>query len=137
MNIEEIDIVEDVDVKEVGMIEKVRSKVGHTILRMILFTAVLMGSTFCGHAFSQDYTSPIDPPEELKTIMGRRFEESRIHIRPDTDSTREQTPSPSLLVPLFNYLVKTKGRIPIVSGGRGKIQVELGLSGYVGVKWLF
>ena len=119
------------------MIRKAKSKANHSILRILLLSMMLIGTMFCGHASSQEYPSTIESSEEIKTVTKKRFEDGRLHIAASADAASEQKPPAFLLVPLFSYLVKTKGRVPIVSSAHGKFQVELGLSGYVGIKWLF
>ena len=38
---------------------------------------------------------------------------------------------------IYQYLMERRGRIPVFSGMSGKIQLELGLSGYLGIKCRF
>ncbi len=38
---------------------------------------------------------------------------------------------------IYQYLIERQGRIPVYSGMSGKMQLEFGLSGYIGIKCRF
>ena len=40
-------------------------------------------------------------------------------------------------ITILQYLIEKRGRIPLYSGLRGKVKLELGLTGYLGIKCLF
>ncbi len=53
------------------------------------------------------------------------------------DRTLKPYTSIPYTITILQYLAEKRGRIPVYSGLDGKVQLEFGLSGYLGIKCLF
>ena len=123
--------------KDTRMVKKVESRVDTFLFRTLLLTMMLIGHGFYSSAFAQNYMSTIKTTQQLSGTVGEYLEESHVYINKRVDLTFKEKHSNDLVPPIINYFVKTDGKILLYSGGHGAVQIEIGLSGYLGVRWLF
>ena len=82
------------------------------------------------------------PPDSLllmetRTLSERLFYES---VRKDIGSivaTLKEHPLSVQIFDLIKYLEERRGKVPLISALENKLHLELGLFGYLGVKWRF
>ena len=79
-----------------------------------------------GHVFSVDKgkQSPVQPQHTSKAEMSLDWPLKPYISIPDNST-------------ILQYLAEKRGRIPLYSGLDGKVQLEFGLSGYLGIKCQF
>jgi hypothetical protein len=110
-------------------------KLGSFTARATVVTVALL-TLCCSNIFAQER-----PPDshlfETRTLSERLFYES---VRKDIGSivaTLKEHPLSVQIFDLVKYLEERRGKVPLMSALENKVLLELGLFGYLGVKWRF
>jgi hypothetical protein len=98
---------------------------------------VVLTMLCCRDVLAQE--QPLDSPllMESRTLRERLFYDS---MRKDIGSivtTLKENPLSVQIFDLIKYLEERRGKVPLVSALENKLHLELGLFGYLGVKWRF
>jgi hypothetical protein len=99
--------------------------------------AVVLTMLCCSDVLAQE--RPLDSLllMETRTLSERLFYES---VRKDIGSivaTLKEHPLSVQIFDLIKYLEERRGKVPLMSALENKFLLELGLFGYLGVKWRF
>jgi hypothetical protein len=106
----------------------------------LLFVLMVLSTCLvCQHASAQDNAA------RTKIFLDVDMKQSPVrqpHHGPEaTQHMRSTTVSPPVLLPFhinaLQYISEKQGKIPVISGMDGKLQLEFGLFGYLGVKFNF
>jgi len=106
--------------------------------RFVLFTTVAMAVLYGGAVLAQE--RPLDARLLLET---RKFGEKSLHENERRDigsivpTLKEHHLSSVQIFDVLKYLGEKRGKVPLYSILENRMQVELGLFGYLGVKWQF
>jgi len=101
---------------------------------MVVVTSVL----FCLKAWAQDLTTRGKFLAERDAVSVKAPDKPS----PKDDGSRQALKSEGIAIEIqtqdiMTYLLENKGKISLFSGMNGKMRVELGLFGYLGVKYRF
>jgi hypothetical protein len=110
--------------------------------RLVLFAAVAMALLSGGEVLAQE--RPLDARLMLETRkLGEKL--LRESVRPESDrknnssivSTLKEHHLSVQIFDAFKYLEERRGKVPLYTILDNRIYLELGLFGYLGVKWRF
>jgi hypothetical protein len=110
------------------------------MVRILLLTTAFIGVVFCSHAFGQDTTAKLRSLLETRNLAGKPAHEPPGKDKKSSDLALKEAELSIQLFQfndMFTYLQENKGKVPLYSTLQGKLQLELGVFGYVGVKWRF
>ena len=106
--------------------------------KVALLVLVVTGLLFSLEVLAQDLSAKGKLAKERDSVSVRGLEKpakkddgAGPSLKNDGISIQIQTPD------IMTYLLENKGKIPLFSGMNGKVQVELGLFGYLGLKYQF
>ena len=80
---------------------------------------------------------------KTKIFLGSEMTQSLLQPSQAPETAQPLRPTLILLAPLpfhinvLQYISEKQGRIPVISGMNGKLQLEFGLFGYLGLKYRF
>lgn len=106
------------------------------MLRVVLLVLVVTAMLVYVDAFAQDSPAKGKVSKERGAADVRSLEkpakkESSAESAPKSDGISLQTGN------VWTYLLENQGKVPLLSGMNGKVQLELGLFGYLGLKCQF
>jgi hypothetical protein len=106
------------------------------MLRVILFVLVVMVVFIYVDVCAQDSAAKSRAVKERGAANVRSLEkptkkDSSTESAPKSDGISLQTDN------VWTYILENQGKVPLVSGMNGKVQLELGLYGYLGLKYQF
>jgi hypothetical protein len=106
------------------------------MLRVVLLVLVIAVMLVYVETFAQDSAAKGKVAKEPGSASTRALEkptkkDSGTRSSPKHDGFSLQTED------VWTYLLENRGKVPLVSGMNGKVQVELGLFGYLGLKYQF
>jgi hypothetical protein len=107
------------------------------MLRTFLLVSAFMGLVFCSDVFAKDFRLGMIPvfrtknPKEVYVNKSIRKVDTKVVFILTKDDI-----SPRMFN-IFEYFERGRGRIPICSVLKDRLLLEFGLSGYLGIKWLF
>jgi hypothetical protein len=111
---------------------------GCHMCKVALLVLVVTGLLFSPEALAQDLSTTGKLAKERDSVTVRALEKPAKKddsggpsLKNDGLSIQIQTPD------IMTYLLENKGKIPLLSGMNGKLQLELGLFGYIGLKYQF
>ncbi len=103
----------------------------------LLVLTVLSALFVCHNAFAQNHPSKIriflDGEKKQHQPLPYNVEK----VARQVEFTLKNDVYISYRSSVYQYLMERRGRIPVFSGMSGNIQLELGLSGYIGIKCRF
>ena len=99
---------------------------------------VATGMLWCGAAFAQERLAKGNMSKERELASVRALEkppqkDARVEVLLKNDRVSIEIQTADVL----QSLLENRGRIPLFSGMNGKVQLELGLFGYLGLKYQF
>lgn len=103
----------------------------------VLFVFMALSTCIvCHNAMAQDR------PEKAKVFLVGKAKQPPVQQHASkAERSLDRTLKPDTSIPynitILQYLAEKRGRIPVYSGLNGKVQLEFGLSGYLGIKCLF
>lgn len=105
---------------------------------MICVLIVLSTCFVCRDAPAQDNVTraKIFLDGEMKHAPAQQTYAPEVAQPPHLITSSRLAPLP-FYVNAFQYLIEKRGKIPVISGMDGKLQLEFGLFGYLGVKYSF
>ena len=105
--------------------------------KLLLLAAVCIGIFLCGEAWAQEAASKMRIPLGTRSVSEKVLREQPDHGRKSPDANLKENEISIQIHNLFTYLGETRGKVPLYSAIDGKLQLEMGVFGYLGVKWQF
>lgn len=107
------------------------------MLRTIVMAFVIMSVVLCRVALAHDHELG---PHLLVDTKNSQKKNATENTRPPTGVIgilADQKKDLYSIIPILNQFEVMDGRFTLYSRGDGKIRLEFGLSGYLGIKWRF
>ena len=106
--------------------------------KAVVLVLVVTGVLFRLEAWAQDRAARAKFAEERAAVSVRALDkpapkDAGVQPAPNNNAISVEIQTPDIMT----YLLENKGKVPVFSGMHGKMHVELGLFGYLGVKYQF
>jgi hypothetical protein len=107
------------------------------MFKQLLLTAVLLGAFVYGEASAQEATAKERIPLGTKNVSEKALREQPDKGKKSLNETLKEHEISIQVYNFFTSLGETRGKVPVYSTMEGKLQVEIGVFGYLGIKWQF
>lgn len=105
--------------------------------KRVLMASVYLGVLVQSTAWAQEAASKVRIPLGTKSVSERVLRESPEQVKKSPDAELKERELSIEIYNMFTYLGETRGKVPLYSTMDGKLQLEIGVFGYLGIKWQF